>query len=63
MSSHLTRSLLCLCDRSSLSQYLGPELLDMIPMAKPAEQAGMDHLLTNYWMGKGASSDCSSSAA
>lgn len=37
----------------SLAQYLGPDMLAMIPMPKPAQQAGMEHLLTNFWMGKG----------
>lgn len=37
----------------SLAQYLGPDMLAMIPMPKPAQEAGMHHLLTNFWMGKG----------
>jgi hypothetical protein len=39
----------------SVTQYLGPELAAMIPMPKPAEDSGLEHLLTNFWMGKGES--------
>jgi hypothetical protein len=28
-------------------------MLELIPMPRPAEQSGMEHLLTNFWMGKG----------
>lgn len=37
----------------SLAQYLGPEMLAMVPMAPAARESGMEHFLTNFWMGKG----------
>lgn len=38
----------------SLAQYLGPEMLAMVPMPAAARESGMEHFLTNFWMGKGA---------
>ncbi len=38
----------------SLAQYLGPEMLAMVPMPQAARESGMEHFLTNFWMGKGA---------
>ena len=38
----------------SLAQYLGPEMLAMVPMPPAARESGMEHFLTNFWMGKGA---------
>lgn len=38
----------------SLAQYLGPEMRAMAPMPQAARESGMEHLLTNFWMGRGA---------
>jgi hypothetical protein len=38
----------------SLAQYLGPEMLAMVPMPAATRESGMEHFLTNFWMGKGA---------
>ena len=37
----------------SLAQYLGPEMLAMVPLPPAARESGMEHFLTNFWMGKG----------
>ena len=36
----------------SVSQYLGEKLVEMIPIPAPAKESGMEHFLTNFWMGK-----------
>ncbi len=38
---------------TSLTQYLGEEMLALIPMPPAASASGMVHFLTNFWMGKG----------
>lgn len=38
----------------SLAQYLGPAMLAMVPMPRAAQESGMEHFLTNFWMGRGA---------